>query len=328
MDILAVDDDPIILELLGHFIEAVGGHRLTTAPCAQDALAILEQKNTRFDCFLFDIQMPVMDGIALCHAVRQMPDHRQTPILMLTAMTEKRYVDAAFAAGATDYVSKPFEVSELKARLTLVDDLVALRRVNTTKVFSAQSLSDQHGQADEIVALELHEPITIFDVDNVIENNALENYVTQLSRSALFGSTTFAFSLRKIEEFHAHMSAFEFHSLIADTAEIISDTLHRHQFLMSYAGNGTFVCVTENGWRPDAETLMDAVNLSLARSELYTNNAERIYPRVSVGEVVSLVWKTGQSAMGALAEAHTSAEAASAAHTRGLTDFWLTERSA
>lgn len=322
MKILAVDDDPIILELLAHFMEAVGGHALTTAHCAAQALAEIDEPGAHFDCFLFDIQMPVMDGIALAKAVRQNPQHRDTPILMLTAMTEKRYIDAAFAAGATDYISKPFEVGELKARLALVADLVA------TRALQRPALPVEWHDAGEVASVLLHEPVHIYDVDNLIENAALENYVTQLSRNALFGSTTLAFSIRKVDEFHAALSGFEFHSLISDVAEILSDTLQGHQFLMAYAGGGTFVCVTENGWRPQSGALQDAVNLALARTELFNNEGTRLEPRVSVGDVVSLVWKTGHSALEALASAHVTAEAASAAHTRGLTDFWLVEQRA
>lgn len=79
------------------------------------------------------------------------------------------------------------------------------------------------------------------------------------------------------------MTSFEFYSLVSDVAEILSDTLVDHQVLMSYAGNGTFVCVTESGWRPNMGGLMDAVNLELSQTELFDNNGERVHPRVSAG---------------------------------------------
>jgi CheY-like chemotaxis protein len=329
MRILAVDDDPIILELLSQFIEVVGNHELTTALSGPEALDLVDaSRGAPFECFLFDIQMPQMDGIELCQAIRNTTQYADTPILMLTAMADKRYVDAAFAAGATDYVTKPFEVSELKARLGLVEGLVKARQSRTKKIFAAQSLSAASQPNTPAENLELYEPISIYDVDNVIEYMAMENYVAQLSRSALFGSTTFAFTIRKVEEHHKAMSAFEFYSLVSDVAEVISDTLAGHQFLMSYAGNGTFVCVTESGWRPDVASLMDSINLSLSRTELYDNSGQQLYVRVSAGEAVRLVWKSENSVMEAVATAHMSAEAASVSHERALHDFWLTERRA
>ncbi|GLT08166.1 PleD family two-component system response regulator [Sulfitobacter porphyrae] len=319
MRILAVDDDLIILELLTQFVQAVGDHELVTAESGSEALDLLraEAKGT-FDCFMLDIQMPNMDGIELTRRIRMMSRYAETPVLMLTAMADKRYIDGAFAAGATDYVTKPFEVAELKARLGLVAGMIEGRRARTRKIFAASAVGAQSGSA----TIELHEPISIHDVDNVIEYVAMENYVQQLTRSSLFGSSTFAFTMREIEQYHAAMSPFEFYSLISDMAEIISDTLQGHQFLMSYAGSGTFVCITESGWRPDMGRLVDAVNLSLARTELYNNAGERLHPRVSGGDVVRLIWKSGAAVMDALATAHATAEAASAAHGKSQTDYW------
>ncbi len=317
MRILAVDDDPIILELLCQFIEAVGDHNLSTAPSAIDALEFLESNpNEVFDCFLFDIQMPGMDGIDLTRKLRETSRFADTPVLMLTAMAEKRYIDNAFAAGATDYVTKPFEVAELKARLNTVEGLLDARQTRTKKIFATQSL------AEDVNTVEIYEPISIYDVENVIDYLAMENYVAQLSKQSLFGSTTFAFTIRQIDAFHAGLSAFEFYSLIQDVAEIISDTLVGHQYLMSYAGSGTFVCITESGWRPDMQQLMDAINLSLARTELYNNAGQRLQPRVSAGGAIRLVWKTGNSVMEALAAAHASAEEACVAFEKSQSNYF------
>lgn len=329
MRILAVDDDPIILELLAQFAITVGNHDLETALSGTEALEIANSAGSDpFDCFLFDIQMPEMDGIQLTQTIRRSPPYADTPILMLTAMSDKRHVDAAFSAGATDYVTKPFEVLELKARLGLVENLVQARQSRTKKVFATQGISATSQPYVPAGRLEIFEPISIYDVDNVIEIVALENYVAQLSRSTLFGSTAFAFTIRKVEEHYQTMSAFEFHGLVSDVAEVISDTLAGRQFLMSYAGSGTFVCVTESGWRPDMSALMDAVNLSLSRTELYGRGGQKLHVRVSAGEVIRLVWKSGNSLMEALAAAHVSAEAASTSHERGLKDLWMVEQRA
>ena len=323
MRILAVDDDPIILELLGQFVEIIGMHELTTADSALEALDMLDDPDTGpIDCFMLDIQMPGMDGIELARRIRETARHADTPILMLTAMSDKRYIDAAFAAGATDYVTKPFEIAELKERISVVEGMAEARQQRTKKIFAGKSAADQASQ------VALFEPISIYDVDNVIEYSSMENYVAQLSRSALFGSTTFAFSIREIEGFHEAMSSFEFYSLISDVAEVISDTLQGHQFLMSYAGSGTFVCITESGWRPNMNGLMDAVNLELSQTELFDNYGQRIHPRVSAGQAVRLIWKSGNSVMDALAQAHSSAEAASQAHTRAMANYWQVDQTA
>jgi CheY-like chemotaxis protein len=140
MKILAVDDDPIILELLSQFIGEFGQHNLTTVTSGAEALeAVRAARVAKYDCFLFDIQMPEMDGIELTSEIRKLSDYKATPIIMLTAMSDKQYIDAAFSAGSTDYITKPFEFLDLKGRLSLAESLVQARQSRTRKVFAAQA---------------------------------------------------------------------------------------------------------------------------------------------------------------------------------------------
>lgn len=323
MKILAVDDDPIILELLSRFLTSVGSHALTTAQSADEAIGILaDSQADDFDCFMLDIQMPGMDGMELANHIRQMVHYAVTPIIMLTAMSEKRYIDGAFAAGATDYVTKPFELTELKARMNMVEQLVNTRKAATGKSVSMLSPTDKDATID------LHEPITLHDIDNVIACTAMENYVAQLSRNSLFGSTVFAFTLRKPESYCDSLTAAEFKFLIEDVAEVISETLCDHQFLMTYAGSGTYLCITESGWRPEMPRLTDAVNLHLNRANILSNSGSELHPRVSAGSAIRLVWKSGDQILNALSTAQTSAEAAAAEFERLKTDFFHIGKSA
>ncbi|MEQ6204378.1 response regulator [Sulfitobacter sp. HNIBRBA2951] len=326
MKILAVDDDPIILELLEQFILAIGDHDLTTAESAHDAIALLgDGPEQPFDCFLLDIQMPGMDGIALTRQIRRTVQYVSTPIVMLTAMSEKRYIDNAFAAGATDYATKPFDLTELKARINMVEHLVTGQQAKTSKVFAATRLVDNASVQN---AVDVHEPIELHDIDNVIACTAMENYVAQLSRNSLFGSTVFAFSLRTPDIYCDYLTGAEFKFLIEDVAEIISDCLSRHQFLMTYAGNGTYLCITESGWRPEMPDLTDTVNLHLSRAQIRSNQSKELHPRVSAGKAIRLVWKSGDQILNALSKAQTTAEDAAAEHERLKTDFFHLGRSA
>ncbi|EAR50327.1 hypothetical protein OG2516_07268 [Oceanicola granulosus HTCC2516] len=317
MKILAVDDDPIILELLTEIIGTIGDHDLHTADSAVEALERIAD-GEEFDCFLLDIQMPRMDGIELVREIRAYEGLRRTPILMITAMSEKRYIDSAFAAGATDYVTKPFEMNELTARINLVDGLVTERRRHTAKLFATEAA---HAQA----RVPLHEPFDIRDVDGVIEFQALENYLMQLSRKALFGSSVFAFTIRRVEELYAKMSEFDFQCMIVDVSEAISDCLKPHQFLISYVGNGTFACVTEGGWTPDLKYFLDHMHRVIREMELHLSTGEPLNVRVAPGRVMRLTWHAGDRAIEALAEAHSSAEDAAREAERKLDDIWFME---
>ena len=113
LNALAVDDDEFIRELLPVVLAQIGIQKVTLAPAADVALKIIQEDNVLFDCFLLDIEMPGMSGIELCKRIRQLPKYRLVPIIMLTAVAGRSSVDEAYAAGATDYLSKPIDVDSL-----------------------------------------------------------------------------------------------------------------------------------------------------------------------------------------------------------------------
>ena len=325
MRILAVDDDAIILELLTELLATFGQHHVEIALSGAEALErVAARAPGHFDCILLDIQMPEMDGVALCGRLRGCAGYDRTPVLMITAMSDKGHIDRAFAAGATDYVTKPFDIAELRARIETVQHRLTRDGAPGGTVFAiARSLT----APAERVKVALNEPVTILDVDGVIGYFAFENYVTQLSRGALFGSTVFAFAIRDIEQLYLDSTAFGFECLVTDTAEAISDCLKPTQFLISYAGNGTFVCVTEGGFRPDTDRLTDAVNLRLREMDLYYCNGRKLEFRVCTGESLRLVWRAGTSALQAVIHAHASAEKEAERRERASNDFWLKEHA-
>ncbi len=321
MKILAVDDDPIILELLGAFFGSFGTHDVTLAESGAAALRLVEQAGADvYDCFMFDIQMPRMDGIELTARIRKIAAYVDTPIIMLTAMSQKQYIDRAFSAGATDYATKPFEVTDLKARIGMAEALVAARKANPRRSYSSESYGNSAASSGEKPPL--HEALAINDVDNVIDCVAMENYVSQLSRSALLGSTVFAFTIRQVAAYHAALSSYDFHGMIEDSSEIISECLADRQNLITYAGNGTFVCIVESGYVPDMDSLMDTVNIAFSRAEVYRTGGEQLHPRVSAGRAIRLIWKTGEAVLNALADAQASAEIAAAEHEKSRFDYF------
>lgn len=320
MRIFAADDDPIILELLAQFLSIVGQHELVTASCAAEVIEVLAQDNTaQFDCFVLDIQMRGMDGVTLARHIRQIDQYALTPIVMLTALSEKRFIDNAFAAGATDYITKPFDLTELTARIRVIEQLVLSRQTHSAKIFrSATKLK----VVDAAENLDLHQPFGLHGIDKVIDYNAMENYTAQLSRSSLFGSTVFAFSLRKPETYCETLGAADFKCLIQDVANVVAASLSGQHFLMSYAGNGTYLCITRSGFHPDVTQLTDGVNLRLSRARIMSNDGAELHPRVSGGAAIRLVWKSGEQIPAALAAALATAQEAATEYERLRTDFF------
>jgi two-component system alkaline phosphatase synthesis response regulator PhoP len=116
--ILVVDDEPKIVQQARDYLER-GGYRVLTAAEGTTALAIA--RHERPDLVVLDLNLPGMDGLDVCRALRRTSD---VPIIMLTARVEETDRLIGLELGADDYVTKPFSPRELVARVRAV-----LRRV-------------------------------------------------------------------------------------------------------------------------------------------------------------------------------------------------------
>jgi CheY-like chemotaxis protein len=310
MLILAVDDDPMIPGVLQYYVDSLTGHKLVTAEGVVEALEVLKHETRRFDCFLVDIQMPDINGIEFCKALRENNVYQRTPILMLTAMSEQSDLDSAFSAGATDYITKPFEANNLKGRLRLVEQISADAQSKTVDRPTAGTTGDRRRQDQQII--DLHQPLPIYDVDGVIENHAMDNYVTQLSRKSLCGSVVLGFTVCHVTDLFFNLSAYDFSCVITDVAKAIAGCLLPPQRLVSYAGNGTFVCVIEGATTINVDRLVDQMNIYIRSMELSTSDGTTLEVRICAGQPSRLVWRKGGAAVGALREAQISSEQAAA----------------
>jgi two-component system, cell cycle response regulator CpdR len=121
--VLVVDDEESMRLLVARAI-AMDGHDITTASDGAEALELLGSAQTAFDLLLTDIQMPVMDGIALALTVaRDFPD---LTILLMTGFADQRERASGLNAIAHDVISKPFSVAGIR---TAVADALAARKI-------------------------------------------------------------------------------------------------------------------------------------------------------------------------------------------------------
>ncbi len=114
VSVLIVEDDLNIQELLRMYLEKEG-YAVTVAGDGGQGLA--KFRAIRPDIVLLDVMMPVMDGWTVCKTIRE---ESQTPVIMLTAKGELNDKVNGLRAGADDYVTKPFEMKELLARIEAV----------------------------------------------------------------------------------------------------------------------------------------------------------------------------------------------------------------
>lgn len=112
--VLIVDDNRFIRTTVANLLRGEGATTFQ-AGNGKEALEMLDKID--IDVVLTDYQMPVMDGIALVRELRERPEHAATPILLLSASEYRSTTIRALDAGANDFIRKPFEATELLARL-------------------------------------------------------------------------------------------------------------------------------------------------------------------------------------------------------------------
>lgn len=120
-EILAIDDDREILAVIKKALLREG-YQVTAL---EDPLQLEEDKLGRYQLILLDVMMPGIDGVDLCRRIREKVD---CPILFLTAKTEEKDVMTGLGAGGDDYITKPFGIGELRARVA-----AHIRRENREK---------------------------------------------------------------------------------------------------------------------------------------------------------------------------------------------------
>ncbi|MCH5670785.1 response regulator transcription factor [Streptomyces gilvus] len=113
--VLIADDDADIRDLVA-FKLTQGGHQVTVAPDGMAALKAVREEPV--DLALLDIRMPGMSGLDVCRELRAAPETATLPVILITARSQEGDVEVGFAAGADDYIIKPFSPRELSSRVT------------------------------------------------------------------------------------------------------------------------------------------------------------------------------------------------------------------
>ncbi|WP_099467459.1 response regulator transcription factor [Konateibacter massiliensis] len=129
-NILVVDDEPKILDVVCSLLESKGHHALP-AETGKKALEMFDAEN--ISLVLLDLMLPDISGETVCQAIRK---KSRIPIIMLTAKADEEHIVNGLGLGADDYITKPFGLKELYARVEAVlrrtgDDLIPLTAKNS-----------------------------------------------------------------------------------------------------------------------------------------------------------------------------------------------------
>jgi signal transduction histidine kinase len=112
--IVIVDDTPENLRLLAQILNEQG-YRVRSAPNGERALATVQKESP--DLILLDIVMPDMDGFEVCRQLKADPERKDIPVIFISALNEIFDKVTAFSIGAVDYITKPFQIEEVLARV-------------------------------------------------------------------------------------------------------------------------------------------------------------------------------------------------------------------
>jgi diguanylate cyclase (GGDEF)-like protein len=121
--ILIVDDTITNLDILNDLLE---DYDVIDTTNGKDALEIVNEE--KVDLILLDIMMPEMDGYEVCKKLKANPDTHDIPVIFITAKTDEDSIEKAYDVGGSDYISKPFKVKELLARVKRELKLQALQK--------------------------------------------------------------------------------------------------------------------------------------------------------------------------------------------------------
>lgn len=172
--ILLVDDTPNNLKLLARMLE-VHGYDVRTVTSGQSALKSVRLEAP--DLILLDIAMPDMDGYEVCERLQADPETRDIPVIFISALNDAMDKVPAFEVGGVDYISKPFQVQEVLARVRthlalrtaqqqlvqqnrqLQQEVAERQRAEEQLQFLSRRLVDVQEQERRMLARELHDEV-------------------------------------------------------------------------------------------------------------------------------------------------------------------------
>ncbi|MES0862537.1 response regulator [Ruegeria sp. SCPT10] len=277
MKILIVDDEPLFCELLKAELSACGHTNVHSVNSGAEAISSIKTAETPFDCALLDIDMPGIDGIELCRLLRFEPLTADIPLVMVTARSEVESVDKAFAAGATDYLTKPIDRRDLRGRMTMASAMARERVARKTTL--ANNKKTEQFPFEEACRLEAEYAC--------IDYLALQNYVLKLGSMRMFNHVAIGFQVANARELFLTLDNSAFRETMSDIAEVIVEATMSGNPITSYAGSGFFVVLFDRHSATCPERLADQIEQRLQILNGWYAQLGQLPVRIKIGAPIS-----------------------------------------
>jgi diguanylate cyclase (GGDEF)-like protein len=267
--ILIAEDDPIFRRLLQNRLHN-WGYRVISVRDGAEAWTVLSQSNTP-DLLILDWMMPGIDGLELCRRIRERQHDSYQYILLVTGKDGKHDIVKGLEAGADDYLTKPFDLGELRARVRTGERILSLQRelIQAREILRFQATHDHltglwsRGATMDLLSNELqralrsHTPTGILMVD-------LDHF-------------------KHINDTHGHLTGDK---VLKETAQRINRAVRAYDFVGRYGGE-EFLAVLSNCASDELGAVAERVRLAVAETPIVTTSAS-VHVTVSIGGIVTL----------------------------------------
>lgn len=270
MKILIVDDDPVLRQIL-HTYLARAGYEVALAEDGRAAWETWQQEHTRL--IVTDWMMPMMDGPELIRRIRGASFPGYTYIIMLTAKEGKSDVIFGLEAGADDYLTKPFNAGELRARISIGERILNLE----------SSLSHALARMEELAT---HDPVT-----GLLNRRALYSHAeAELNRSQRYGKPV-SFVMLDIDHFKTVNDRYG--HLVGDQAlRAVADTLAHNKRPYDWAGRWggeEFLLVLPSTGLEEAAAVSDRLRISINEADIPLADGGALNLKASIGVTSSSI---------------------------------------
>ena len=242
LQILIVDDDPLILNLLAKWLTAAG-HQVCRAADGREAMRLIRESPPQV--LITDWNMPEMDGLALCKTVRRINLPNYIYILFLTTRSEQNDTIDAFSAGADDFLVKPVTRAELFARLR-----------------SASRLLEREAKLNRLASID---PLT-----NVLNRRAFFQHCDrEMSRAARYDHPVSCVLMdidlfKRVNDIHGHVAG---DAALVAVARLIANRTRASDYVCRYGGEEFCILLPETN-ESDAARWAEHVRAEIADTPL------------------------------------------------------------
>ncbi|HVF42942.1 MAG TPA: diguanylate cyclase [Pyrinomonadaceae bacterium] len=268
--ILVADDEPVNLALIKRRLEWEE-YRVETA--ADGGQAVESAKRLLPDLVILDVMMPVLDGLGACRLLKEDPSTRDIPVIFLSALDDTDTKVNGLALGANDYISKPFRVEELLARVAVA---IRLKRERDLLQESAEELRRRAEAASEMSMTDaLTGLLNRYGLRRALQRELSEARRYSRPLSCLLLDVDF---FKSVNDTHGHAAG---DAALMQTARVLTESVRGSDVVCRYGGEEFLVLAPETDAR-GARSLAEKIRLAVS-SRLFGDGARAFALTLSAG---------------------------------------------